>query len=155
MSLVAGNINRGSQQVLNLSAGFEAATGSLLAAGVTLSRVFVNGYARVGSEAVTATDFSVGLAVQLVPLQTDLGDFYGVMAHEGRPQLSWISRLLEPPSGAGVILLPTEQATIKLETKSQRTVVGHGQAFFLVVEKDGATEFTVVVGVAVTCLWLY
>ncbi len=159
MVLAAADTGTGSQQIIDLSAEFQTQSGQLLAQGVTLSRIFVKGLVSELVVASTPTLFSVGLAVQLGASGLDLGDHPSIFNHEGRPQLSWVTRLMEPSAtsaeGSGFICMPTERAMIDVESRSQRTAWGHGLRFVAIAEKDGATEAVIRVSVAVTCLWLY
>jgi len=155
LTIAAAAVNQASQQALDLSGQFVAQSGRQVTQGVTLARVFINGFVHE-AVATTPTVLTVALAVQMGAVGLDNGDFPELATRQGRPQLSWSSRLLEPTAASiSSVMEPNEQATLKLESRSQRTAPGHGQQWNLVVEKDGASENDVIVSVSVTCLWLF
>ncbi len=155
ISLAAALVNTASQGTINLGAEFLTQSGLATLNGVTLARVYAKGLI-TEADASTPTLFTVGFGVQQVPLDAAATSLPSVMQHQGKPLLSWLSRVLEGTSSrTSGILEPFQAQLLEAESKAQRKIEGTDYGISLVAAKDGATEQIVIVSLAVTCLWLY
>ena len=155
ISLGASEVNKASQAGLDASDEFLTQSGLATLNGVTLARTFIKGII-ISAAATTPTVFSAGIAVMVLSEDILDVDVPSVMQHQGKPQLSWIARLLEPTSAdVSTQLHPLPLTALALDSRAQRKMEGTDTKVRVMGAKDGATEFDVTIVIAVTCLWLY
>ncbi len=157
MSLVAAGV---AGQIFTASPGtaFITKTGRNFLQSDTLAHTWVKGSITQNSSG-DGTGVSLSLGFGFFPKQTDAADFPDLSAHDGDWQLHDIRSLIETSTATGsgkAPLLPTELATVDIESAGQRSVPTAGDVYslFCMAQVSALPSSTIDYHVSFTQLWL-
>ena len=147
-----------SQQSSDLRAVLESRLGVNALRNVTAMRTWVHGLYTTAAVVSTPVIAEYGIGVGRFTAGIDNGDFPDVGTHEGSWALHDVRRLIDNASTVNITPLTPQSvpfgSLVAINTRTSRKLEKTNDAFFMVVQKDRATEEIVTLTCSVTVMWL-